>query len=68
MFTSFDSACEARTISPIRGMKAWMVELSCAAGGGGSALTVRELLMVTEDGALVRFTGEGHLFRMVRCK
>lgn len=65
MFAFYDSACDVRKMSRVNRMKAWTVELSC--GGPGGRVAVRELLMVTGDDTLARFTEDGYLFEMTRC-
>ena len=60
------NVCEITNVSPTGVERSWRFDMSCS--GEGMPYRTSELVMLTRDGGLARFTEDGILVPMVRCE
>jgi hypothetical protein len=61
-----ESACSLTKVTRLQKVNAWILDQSCS--GEGESWSARELVMVTDEGDMVRFTEEGFAITMKRCR
>ncbi|HET7410848.1 MAG TPA: hypothetical protein VFJ13_11680 [Paracoccaceae bacterium] len=60
------NVCEITNVSPTGVGQSWRFDMSCS--GEGMPYRTSEMIMLALDGALIRYTADGVLVRMVRCE
>jgi hypothetical protein len=63
--TSKETDCKVTKVTRVQKTSAWIVDQACA--GDGGTWDTRDILMVTDDGDLIRFTDDGFAITMTRC-
>lgn len=60
------NVCEITNVSPLGTGRSWRFDLKCS--GEGTPYRASELIMLTRDGELVRYTEDDILVRMSSCE